>query len=520
MAGRKSEFKKAQYYVCYLGWLESEGLRGHEYTDPVIYELQQRSRTQYNNPITKLTVQIGKKEIKLTQEMEKGRSKVEKVKYPAIPAKDVTFACQGPAADNDIVAAVYLGYNPQTRRAVHVHVYRCDSPETAARMVGHLNQLIDLPDHKNRLDKVEKELKQKGLINGRSQGRPLPHQYMDRDSVGSGYSSDRIDNPVIPVLNGRNKSGSIGSSGGSGAGSEGRETPSLPAYDSVAAELREKLQRRNKQIPILLPPRDYDTISRSHGKVDLGFELEESTPSEGRNISEHSQGSRTTSQNASDNQSRFFVSEHNKTNDSGVDIPPDYEQNDEHMCNSSQGSSQLRMDTSKYDKHVSRSSSRSSASDSSDRQKYSQGHQQADDGYYSYDGRPYQANSPRIPPVQSFYPVRSPPLDRSRTPVERLVKSGADYDMRRAMSPGPRDPSNRKSAPQPLLPPQEQRSYLHVKQHSGDLGYSMPEKELRKGLMRQTSEDRISENIRTSDLLPSHLQAKPVGRSTSFQLHR
>ncbi|XP_064653269.1 uncharacterized protein LOC135503589 [Lineus longissimus] len=517
MAGRKSEIKKAQYYVCYLGWLESGGIRGHEFTDPVIYELLQRVRQQYNMAITKLTVQIGKKEIKLTQEMEKGRTKVEKVKYPAIPAKDLTFACQGPAPDDDIVAAIYLGYNPQTRRAVHVHVYRCDSPETAARMVGHLSQLIDLPDHKNRLVKVEKELEQKGFVSGHSQGRPPP-QILHRDSSDSTNSgSDRVDgNSVIPILNGRHKAGSTGSSGGSGAGSEGKEAPTLPAYDSVAAELRDKLQRRNKQIPILLPPRDYDTISRSHGKVDIGLDVVDAPP-ERRKISEHSLGSRTSSHSASDNHIRSLVNEHNRTNDSGVDIPPDYEQDDENVCYNSQGSSQLRMETSRYDKHVSRSSSRSSASDwSHDGVKHNQGPPQADDGYYSFDGRPQQTNSPRHPPVQSFYPVRSPPIERQSP----RVQSGADYDRRRALSPVARDPNMRKSAPQPLSP-RVQSAHYHVKQHSGpDLGYSLPEKDLRRGLMRQMSDDRNSDNSRKSEPLPGYLQGKPVGRSTSFQVRR
>lgn len=36
-------------------------------------------------------------------------------------------------------------------------------------------------------------------------------------------------------------------------------------YDSLAAELREKLGGRG---PLLLPPRDYDTMQRSHGNVD------------------------------------------------------------------------------------------------------------------------------------------------------------------------------------------------------------------------------------------------------------
>lgn len=41
-------------------------------------------------------------------------------------------------------------------------------------------------------------------------------------------------------------------------------------YDSVAAELREKLGKKNS--PILLPPRDYDTVHRTKGNL-TGIEL-------------------------------------------------------------------------------------------------------------------------------------------------------------------------------------------------------------------------------------------------------
>ena len=66
--------------------------------------------------------------------------------------------------DEDVVACIYLGYNPQTRCAVHVHVYRCDSMETAAILTAHLNQLIELPEHQQRVLKIEQELVNKGQV--------------------------------------------------------------------------------------------------------------------------------------------------------------------------------------------------------------------------------------------------------------------------------------------------------------------------------------------------------------------
>ncbi len=62
------------------------------------------------------------------------------------------------------MACIYLGYNPQTRCAVHVHVYRCDSVETAGYLTAHLNQLIELPEHQARAQKIEQELVAKGQV--------------------------------------------------------------------------------------------------------------------------------------------------------------------------------------------------------------------------------------------------------------------------------------------------------------------------------------------------------------------
>lgn len=50
----------------------------------------------------------------------------------------------------------------------------------------------------------------------------------------------------------------------------GENTRVTTLYDSVAAELRAKLGKKNS--PILLPPRDYDTVHRTKGNL-TGIEL-------------------------------------------------------------------------------------------------------------------------------------------------------------------------------------------------------------------------------------------------------
>jgi hypothetical protein len=65
------------------------------------------------------------------------------------------------------------------------------------------------------------------------------------------------------------------------SGGDGKQPPLLAAvnmasmYDSLAAELREKLGGGNKQQPLLLPPRDYDTVHRSRGNI-VGIEARRS----------------------------------------------------------------------------------------------------------------------------------------------------------------------------------------------------------------------------------------------------
>lgn len=47
--------------------------------------------------------------------------------------------------------------------------------------------------------------------------------------------------------------------------SEPRDNRISALYDSLAAELRQKLKTKNT--PILLPPRDYDTVHRQKGNL-------------------------------------------------------------------------------------------------------------------------------------------------------------------------------------------------------------------------------------------------------------
>ena len=60
--------RKAQFYVWYLGWKECHGIAGREFTEPVVRELIKRRRHEV---LPKLTIEIGRKELKVVQLIEK-----------------------------------------------------------------------------------------------------------------------------------------------------------------------------------------------------------------------------------------------------------------------------------------------------------------------------------------------------------------------------------------------------------------------------------------------------------------
>ena len=128
MAASGGKIKKAQYYVWYLGWKECRGVYGREHTEPIAKELVYRRK---HDVLPKLTIEVSKRELKIVQLVEKrsgksggGAAKVDRLRYPPVPAKDVTYAVQALSPDEDVVACIYLGYNPVSGCAVHVHCYR------------------------------------------------------------------------------------------------------------------------------------------------------------------------------------------------------------------------------------------------------------------------------------------------------------------------------------------------------------------------------------------------------------
>lgn len=254
--------KRASYYVWFLGACECRGLRGNDVVAAVIGKLLGRER---DHEPEKVTLQVSSKGIKLLQLQDGSASDGgvggvaglgglgsgngagginDRGSKHLIPAAALTYVQQEASPDDDLVTAVLLIYNPSTRCPVHVHAYRCDSPDTAVILRDHLMLLLHRPQQQAKLSALESRLASRGLL-GRNR-----HSEGGLGSSGSGGSAN---------------SGSSGGYSGGGGGGGGGGASLAALYDSLAAELREKLGSGTvcnnaasaAGPPVLLPPRDY-----------------------------------------------------------------------------------------------------------------------------------------------------------------------------------------------------------------------------------------------------------------------
>ncbi|XP_047097908.1 zinc finger protein 503 [Schistocerca piceifrons] len=267
----RKDMKKSSYYVWFLGAQEAKGLRGPEYILPALSTLIAREREV--EPF-KVTLQVSHKGLKIIQNVPKasggksgaggggGAVKWETVKH-LVPAEAVTCALQ----QADVVAAILLLVNPATRCPVHVHAYRCDSVETASLLRAQLAALAERPDTLRRIAELEARLRSQGLLPppppaGRSP--PLGRPPRARRPLSAGGGSD-------------GRSSSTRESDSSGSSGQGQDRIAS-LYDSLAAELRAKLGSGGgagggvggggaPRAPLLLPPRDYDTVHRARGNM-------------------------------------------------------------------------------------------------------------------------------------------------------------------------------------------------------------------------------------------------------------
>ncbi|KAF5304203.1 hypothetical protein FQR65_LT08010 [Abscondita terminalis] len=231
----RKDIKKSSYYVWFLGAKESKDLRGSDYLPSVIQHLVDREKDV--EPF-KVTLQISHKGLKIiqnivTQGSKNSKPKNETIKH-FISHNKITCVHQ----QDDIIACILLLFNPVTKCPLHVHAYRCDSLETATLLKQQLQTLIERPENQKKRCEIENRLKTPKEVKKIESSLSSDTGTSTRESESSEerFSSDRVTTP----------------------------------YDSVAAELRAKLKKNNE--PILLPPRDYDTVHRQKGNL-TGIEL-------------------------------------------------------------------------------------------------------------------------------------------------------------------------------------------------------------------------------------------------------
>ncbi len=220
------ETKKASYEAHYLGWKPCPTMVYDDSARLLVEDIQ-RERLSEEGGDNIMHIQLSKKELKIvqyvTRKLARGGSKTEKYRFPPIPANDITFArtCTPP----DVVATIILGYSVSSQKYLHVHAFRFNSRESAAAFEAHVMEMVNNPVNQRRLAQVREDLIEGGHLSPSSSLVPEPHNHHRSHSIDQG---------------------------------------TVEAMSSLAEELRQKL-RPNPEAPILLPPRDYDTISRSHG---------------------------------------------------------------------------------------------------------------------------------------------------------------------------------------------------------------------------------------------------------------
>lgn len=256
--------KEGRYYVEYLGWKETRGLYGKEFTEPIVQKLL--ARQQLSRSVNRMTVKVTRDNIQITQIKTHPNGKSEKVRYPPVQICDVSFVYQCKSPNADIVSCIFLGYNYYTHCASHVHTYRFDSPSTATSFVRLINTLIGQDEYKERILAMERDLYEIGRTG--TQQSSLEKDNISSDSCHSPNSSDSGYGRAYPTPEEalkQRKDIVIKKSP-----RQSQVQAMSPAALTVQAELEQKLSMQETQdAPILLPPKDYDTIVRRHGHLSI-----------------------------------------------------------------------------------------------------------------------------------------------------------------------------------------------------------------------------------------------------------
>lgn len=148
-------------------------------------------------------MQISGKGLKLIQTVptmsRSGKMKMQMIKFQ-ISANCITYSMTGRAPFDDVVGVVMLVLNPEMHCPMHVHCYRCDSPDTAAILQANLQVcrisiadcngksrfqiLIGRPETQRAILDLEQRLYINGLLVPRPRRLPPPASASPQDHRG------------------------------------------------------------------------------------------------------------------------------------------------------------------------------------------------------------------------------------------------------------------------------------------------------------------------------------------------
>ncbi|XP_028967268.1 uncharacterized protein LOC100900118 [Galendromus occidentalis] len=309
--------KKQSFYVWFLGAQEARGAQDDRFVRPVLKYLLDREKEL--EP-TKVTLQVSCKGLKIVQNIIRSKtSKKDQMKH-LIPPHSVAWVMRAEPPHEDIVCCTLLIQNPVTKCPVHIHAYRCDSVETARSLRYQLTQLMAEAQKSSELknlsstDVLQSGFSPHGLrpprvsnpTNGSCQrrigsdGRSTRTDEEDPDFEGDaedeisrndedyGGSAENVFN-IARSMRGlstaeiREKSARLHEEPDNFAVTPPPDSRVVRLYDSLAQELKAKLagtnhglQTKTQKPPLLLPPKDYDTVCRKQGNL-LGIDFRRST---------------------------------------------------------------------------------------------------------------------------------------------------------------------------------------------------------------------------------------------------
>lgn len=259
--------KSSPFEAKYLGYLPSSGIWGHEYSDPPTFALL-KERAGQN--LATVVFEFGAKELKISEVYMK-KNKLQKSKLPSVALRDVTFAVRMEPPHDCVVSTIYLGFVSATNHAVHVHGYVFKSPDMAAVFVDRVAGFLNKKDHQTRHLKMEADLVKRGAIQ--------PSRLVDSLQGGTYYynnekrKSKETPPPVLPKPPKTEELKFDPDAFEAEAGIDSEAFPQkdyddrdLRAADSLASELKTRLMSKEKA-PMLLPPKDYDTVHRIKGDL-------------------------------------------------------------------------------------------------------------------------------------------------------------------------------------------------------------------------------------------------------------